>query len=413
MKNQRLAIISYHTCPLSDHSSREIGGMNTYVLELAKALSSQGYTIDIFTRMQDKNSPKIVDVSENLRVIHLPAGESISISKKKLIKYTEEFLRNFYEFVKEEELEYCLISSHYYLSGLIGLAIKAKFNIPLFVTFHTLGIMKNLVAREEEEREDVERIKIELSLVEKADKIIATGKRDAQYIEALYNCPKVKIATISPGVDFDVFHPLDKNEAKKHIQADMQDKLILFVGRLEPLKGIDTLLYAMKILLEKNLGFNVCLWIVGGDVSEDEKKWSKELKKLEQIRKLLHIGAVVRFVGKRQREDLPYYYNASEIVVLPSQYESFGITALEAMACATPVITTDVAGVSQLFDEKLATLITTANNPILLASKMKQLLVNDDEHKKISQEVFEKVQNLSWGHVAQNFIAILHECAMV
>lgn len=411
MKNQRLAIISYHTCPLSDHESREIGGMNTYVFELAKALSSAGYAIDIFTRMQDENSPRIVEVTPSLRVIHLKAGEPQTVSKKKLIRHTGEFLESFYSFVGQENVKYCLISSHYYLSGLIGLAIKKKFSIPLFVTFHTLGLMKNLVARGEEEREDIERIKIELSLVENADKIIATGKRDAQYIETLYNCPRGKIATISPGVDLQVFHPLDKTQAKKHIQADISDKLILFVGRLEPLKGIDTLLYAMKILLGKNPSMNVCLWIVGGDVSNDENTWSKELKKLEQIKKLLHIGAVVQFAGKKNREELPYYYNASEIVVLPSQYESFGITALEAMACATPVITTDVAGVSQLFDENLENLITSANNPILLASKMQNLLTNEKEHEKVSREVFEKVQNLSWADVSKNFIAILHECA--
>lgn len=382
--------------------------MNTYVLELSKALAKKGYEIDVYTRSVDKNSPKIVTVSPGLRIIHLVAGEQADIPKEKLLDFIPEFLKSFYAFTEKEHLTYNLVSAHYYLSGVIGLDIKKKTKAGLFVTFHTLGIMKNLVARsDEEEEQSAQRITIELQLTAGADKVIATSKSDAQYIETLYNCPKQKIAIISPGVNLDLFRPIDKNEAKRYINADASDKLILFVGRVDPLKGVDMLIYAVKILLERQPALKICLWIVGGNVSKDMEKWSEELQELEKIREILHVGASVHFAGQKDREELPYYYNASEIVVLPSQYESFGITALEAMACGTPVITTDVAGVSQLFDKKHAALITSSNNPILLATKIQNLLSNDQERESISREFLQKAQGFSWESVASAFITII------
>jgi D-inositol-3-phosphate glycosyltransferase len=270
--------------------------------------------------------------------------------------------------------------------------------------------MKNLVARSDEEREDIDRIQAELLLVRQADQVIATGQTDAEYIKTLYNGTPEKIAVLSPGVNLSLFKPRDKDHEKESIHADCDHKLVLFVGRIESLKGVDVLLYAIKILLEKNPGFQVCVWIVGGDVSEETAKWSKELQKLEKIRELLNISTVVKFVGRKKQDELPAYYNASEIVVLPSQYESFGITAVEAMACGVPVITTDVTGVSNLFDKQHSSLITSANNPILLAEKMKNLLVNEKEYKKISHEVYEKVQDLSWENVAEKFIGLCRSC---
>lgn len=400
---KRIAVISYHTCPLSDEKDAEIGGMNIYILELSKELARKGYSIDIYTRSVDEKREKVVDVLPNLRVIHLKAGKQTTIPKKQLSELIPEFLDSFYEFIKQDKKSYDLISAHYYLSGLIGLDIKKRLKIPLIITFHTLALMKNLVARGEEEKEDAQRIKAEMLLMQKADKIIATSDVDKEYIHTLYNCPWKKIFVLIPGVDLNLFKPIQKNIAKKAIHADLKHKLILFVGRIVPLKGIDVLCYALKILLEKNPKCDICLWIVGAD----RNKRPKELKRLEEIKKILNLATYVRFVGAKQQKELPYYYNASEVVILPSQYESFGIIALEAMACGTPVITTDVTGISGIFDKKHESLITSASNPILLAKKIKNLLVNEKEHEKLSKEVFEKVQDLSWEDVADNFTKIL------
>ena len=405
--NKRIAIISYHKCPLSDEKNTEIGGMGIYILELSKELVKKGYIIDIYTRFVDKNSPKIIEVLPNLRVIHIKDSDQLNVHKKDLALFIPEFLNNFYKFIEGEKLEYNLISCHYYLSGLAGLEIKNKYKIPMFITFHTLALMKNLVARDEEEKEDIERIKAEILLVQKADKIIATSKADKEYLYTLYNCPINKIFVLIPGVNLNLFKPIDKKSAKKIIKADPGHRLILFVGRIVPLKGIDVLFYALKIILEKNPKLDLCLWVVGGENMGKRGKWSNELIRLEQIRKLLGITTFVKFVGQKDQSELPNYYNASEIVIMPSNYESFGIIALEAMACGVPVITTNAAGVSDIFDKKHESLITSAGNPILLAKKIKNLLSDKKQYEKISHEVYEKVQDLGWEHVAEKFIEIL------
>lgn len=404
MKTKRIAVISYHTCPLSDESDAEIGGMNIYVLELSKELAKKGCHLDIFTRSQDVNSPRVIQVTENLRVIHVPAGPEKPLSKKILMQHIPEFLEHFYDFAVKENILYELVSCHYFLSGIIGMDIKKKLGIPLAITFHTLGLMKNLVARSDEERESSERIKIELQLVQEADRVISTGQTDAQYIRYLYDGDPKRIVILTPGVDLKLFKPSDKIAAKKAIGAKHDEKLILFVGRIEPLKGVDVLLYALKILLSNYSGYRVCVWIVGGDISQAVKLWPKELKKLSEIREVLRISASVKFVGRKEQRELPTYYNAADLLVMPSHYESFGITAVEAMACGVPVITTDVTGVSNLIDKKHSILITSVNNPIRLAKHIVKLLCDEKAYEKVRRSLPGNVRDLSWSNVADQFI---------
>ncbi len=411
MNTKRIAVISYHTCPLSDETDAEIGGMNIYVLELSKALSKKGYYLDVFTRSQNENSPRVVQVNERLRVIHMPAGPEEPLSKKEIEQYIPEFLEHFYAFVQKEQLVYQIVSCHYYLSGIIGEDIKKKIGIPLVMTFHTLGLMKNLVARSDDERESKERIETELHLVQESDQVIATGKTDAQYIQYLYDGDPEKIVVLTPGVDLNLFKPMDKVAAKRKIGAQIDEKLILFVGRIEPLKGIDVLLYALKILLTARPSLRVCVWIVGGDISQDADEWPKELKKLSELREVLGIRTSVKFVGRKTQNELPTYYNAADLMVMPSHYESFGITAVEAMACGVPVITTDVTGVSKLIDEKHSILITSANNPIGLAQRIKMLLCDEKEYEKLSHSVAQNVRDLSWDNAADQFISLCKSCS--
>ncbi|MBA3724417.1 MAG: glycosyltransferase [Candidatus Levybacteria bacterium] len=413
MNTKRLAVILYHTCPLSDEIDAEIGGANTYVLELSKSLAKKGQALDVYTRLQDTDSPRIVQVTPSLRVIHLPAGDEKALSKKLLIEYIPEFLKNFYAFMEKEKLSYSVVSCHYYLSGIIGLDIKKTLGIPMIMTFHTLGLMKNLVARSDDEREGLERIQTEIQLVKEADQIIATSEADAQYIETLYSGTKEKISILIPGVNLQLFKPMDKKAAKRKIGAELDHKMILFVGRIEPLKGIDVLLYAMKILLNINPDCKVCVWIVGGDVSKASEDWSKELQKLNAVRKVLGITTSVKFIGRKEPVELPDYYNAADLLVLPSHYESFGITAVEAMACGVPVITTDVAGVSDLLDEKHDFLITSANNPIMLAEKIQDIIENEEDYEKISHELSENVQDLSWDDAAGRFMKLCIMCSKI
>jgi len=415
MPLQRIALLSYHTCPLALQEGKETGGMNIYVLELAKELAKGGLKIDIFTRSQATDNPFIVQVEPNLRVIHLPAGPQASVPKKELLKYIDEFVAQLLAFANNESINYELLYAHYYMSGLAAIKAQALIKtetgikLPIVFTFHTLALMKNLVARTESELESNERIEIEFTLARQVDKIIAASINDAQYLHYLYEVPHKRIAVIPPGVNTKLFLPIDQLEAKKHIGADPDHKLILFVGRIEPLKGLDGLLYAIKILLNKTPPHPVCLWIVGGDINSHPSEWSAELKKLKELRHLLNIPTSVRFAGQQTQEELVYYYNAAEVAVMPSHYESFGMAAAEAMACGTPVITSNVAGISQLLDEKHKPLLTTVSNPLLLADQIEHVLTHRTSHEEAASELRQKVQDLAWPQIAERILRVLIE----
>lgn len=406
MSPKRIAMISYHTCPLASQEGKETGGMNIYVLETARELAKMGHTIDVFTRCQDIHNEKIVHVAENLRVIHIPAGPQKAISRKKLAPFLDEFVTNCNVFIENEKTPYDVFHSHYYLSGLIGLKMKEKqSHIPLIMSFHTLGLMKNLVARSEHEKEEKFRIDAEFLLTEKADVIINPSESDALYMKYLYNAKEEKLAVIPPGINRDRFHPIEKDIAKQQIQMEYNKKIVLFVGRIEPLKGIDALIYAIKILVVRNPSLPVKLLIVGGDISQKKELWTKELQSLEQLTTTLSIPDVVKFVGQTPQDKLRFYYNSAELVVMPSHYESFGMTALEAMACGVPVITSNVSGVASIIDEKHGSLITTVNNPLLLAAQIEEMLINKDLHEKVSKDIRESVSDLTWHNTAEQILA--------
>lgn len=411
---KRILMISYHTCPLASEEGKETGGMNVYVYELSQHLAKLGHTVDVITRCQDAKEKKTVDVSRNFRVIHLTAGPQIPVVKKKLLAFVPEFVDSLENFIAEEKTTYDLLHAHYYQSGLIATEIKKKLlpSAPFLMTFHTLALMKNLVARTEEELEDEIRIQAELDISKKANVIITPSESDQQYLHLLYDVQIEKTVEIPPGVNTDVFKPLSKTEAKKYLRLSEKEKIILFVGRIEPLKGVDALLYALKILCREAPDLSIRLLIVGGDISEHHAKWSDQLRHLDQVRRLLGIADCVQFVGQKPQHELRYYYNAAEVVVMPSHYESFGMAAAEAMACGTPVITSNVTGISNLIDERRSTLITTVNNPLLLASQLKQLLTDEKIYEEVRNNIMENVEELSWERVVKQIEAVYESSSL-
>src|SRR3989338_2230037 len=408
MTSYKVMMLAYHSDPSMIYG-KETGGMNVYVLELSKALAKQGHSIDIFTRQIDSKS-KPVKIANNVRLIPIPAGPYVHVSKHKLHLYVKDFVQGIRKFMRSDNVYYDIIHCHYYLSGLAGLSMKKSLSsAPLLMTFHTLGMMKNLVARHSLEKETQYRIEAETHLSKRANHIIALSDKDRDYIQYLYDVPKNKISVISPGVDTKIFRPINKMTAKQAIGADFHHKLILFVGRIEPLKGIDSLFYALKILFVQNpkLKKKVCLWIVGGDITQQKSLWSEELKKLEKLRYLLGLQTQVVFVGQKPQNKLPFYYNASEMLVMPSHYETFGIVALEALSCGIPVISTHVSGISRLAEDSKDLYIIPANSPVDLADQMAKILTDTTKYKKIRHILIRQSKhNISWDFVARHVAAV-------
>lgn len=404
----RLAIFSFHACPLASAEGKQTGGLNVYVLETAKELGRMGLKVDMFTRSQNAKEPHIVNVSPNVRLIHLVAGPEKPINKKLLLPHIKSFAKAFFEFSKKNDFKYDLLHCHYFLSGLAGLTVNKTLKVPFVMSFHTLALMKNLIGRSEDEKEEKVRLDAEFELVRKADLLVASSENDAAYLKYLYACPEEKIKVVSPGVDTKLFSPMSKVTARKNVKALPKTKIILAVGRIEPLKGFDVLLYALKILLVRRPKIRdlVSLWIIGGDTSEPISLWSNELKHLEKLRGSLGIRTSVRFVGQKPQKELKNYYSAADVVVMPSHYESFGMVALEAMACGTPVIISDVSGVSEFVENHRAGLITTVNNPLLLAEQMEGLLLGEKKGLNFNQKVKNQAQKLTWEKSASKLIKI-------
>jgi D-inositol-3-phosphate glycosyltransferase len=407
----RIAMISYHTCPLASQEGKETGGMNIYVLELSRALAQLGHQVDIFTRSTDPSHAKVVEVEEGLRVVHVAAGPETDVPKKEMVQYTQEFLAGTLAWIKERALEYQVVHAHYYLSGLVAMKLchRLKPQPKLVVNFHTLALMKNLVARSVEEAELDDRLDAELKLVKEVDAIISPSESDAAYLQFLYQTEPSKIHSIPPGIDHELFRPINRKEAQAELKLDPQNAYILFVGRVEPLKGIDVLFYALKVLLTRRPKLNPYLLIVGGDITQSPELWSQELKKLAKLRRILGIQHAVEFRGQQPQSILPYYYNSACVVAMPSHYESFGMAALEAMACGTPVIATNVAGVSSLIDHEHNSLITTANNPLLLADQLEQILLQPKAYATMKQNLMRQVDDLRWDTIAKRIVSEVYQ----
>lgn len=375
---KRIAMISVHECPLASSEGKERGGINVYTFELAKALARQGIAVDAFTRVQDDVNAREVRVMENFRVIHLPNGPHKPLSKKEILASLPEFSQNLVGYMKAHGISYDVLHAHYYLSGRAAMDVNALLprRIPIVMTFHTLGLLKQLAVATSSREDPPERVAIERDLVSACDRIITTSDNNIVYLTSLYNADGQKVVSIPPGVDTSLFTPGNQRESRRAIGAHADGPMILAVGRIDPVKGFDVLLYAMKILLHDapDLAAKACVCIIGGDVGENRSLWSRELTKLDALRTTLDLETTVQFVRPQPQDKLADFYRAADVLVMPSHYESFGMVALEALACATPVITTDVTGVTPIVRSIPKGHIVSANNPILLAKALEHVL---------------------------------------
>ncbi|MEA3327907.1 MAG: glycosyltransferase [Chloroflexota bacterium] len=404
-----IAMISYHTCPLAVLGGKNTGGMNVYVRELTRFLGRIGVHVDVFTRSQDEHIPQVShDLGNFNRVVHIPAGPEIDINKKHLAQYTGEFTQRIIEFAEKKHIQYDLVHSHYWLSGLAGKALKDAWNVPMLQMFHTLGLMKQRVARTAEEREGDYRIEGEQFVIQSADRIITATKAEHSQLESLYGLNHQKVVVIPPGVDTHHFYPIPPDEAKEAVGIAPNERMALFVGRIEPLKGVDTLIRAMAIVKQKCRSF-VCphyLAIIGGDPEEDEEKMSAEMRRLQTLCRNLGLDEMVLFLGKRAQNTLPYYYSAAEVVVMPSFYESFGMVALEAMACGTPVIVSRVGGLAFLVRDGETGYFVPAQDPEALAQKLRSIFVNEDLRKQLGMQAAAYASDFNWERITAQVLNV-------
>ena len=375
--------------------------MNVYVRELTRQLGRIGVHVDVFTRSQDEHVPHVLhDLGFGNRVVHVPAGPEVPLPKVELATHIDQFVEGIREFAIGKGLTYDLIHSHYWMSGLAAEALKADWQVPVIQMFHTLGVMKQRVARSSEEVEGEYRLNGERKVLRVADRIVAATQAELAQLQWLYQADTRKIVVNPPGVDLSRFYPIPDDEAKEAIGVNTCNRMLLFVGRIEPLKGIDTLIQAIALMRKKgSLDEDVCLALIGGETDVSPENVSKEMAHLQEMRQQYNLGDFVTFLGQRSQDTLPYYYSAAEAVVVPSIYESFGMVALEAMACGTPVVASEVGGLAFLVQNQKTGFTVPFADPQALADRLADLLHDELMRRRMGTQAAIFAQDYAWEKI--------------
>ena len=410
MPGLRIAMLSVHTCPLATLGGKETGGMNVYVRDLSRELARRGQHVDVYTRSQDPSVPRIDNgLGHGARVIHLPAGPEHPYDKHLVYDHLPEFVNGVLAQAEADGFRYDVLHSHYWLSGVVAQELRQRWGTPIVHMFHTLGKMKNAVAQRPEERETARRLTVEAEIVRLADVLVAATPAEQAQLVRLYDAAPARIRVISPGVDVERFYPIPAAHAKERIGLCQDRRVILFVGRIEPLKGIDSLLRAIARVVDgwPELREGLCVPVIGGEL--DRIREDDEMVRLQELREELGIGDIVTFLGAKDQDTLQYYYSAAEIVVMPSDYESFGMVALEAMACGAPVIASDVGGLAFLVKHGRTGYRVPARDPEALADKITRLLTDEALRRRIGQRAACWAESYAWPHIADQIEAVYNE----
>jgi len=387
-KKLRIAMLSVHSCQVGQLGAKDTGGMNVYVREVARKLGRLGHQVDINTRVHDLRDSQIVTLGQNARLIHLRAGRGNETHKLLVFCHLPEFACGVENFRKENALKYDLVFSNYWLSGLAGERLRSWWRVPHFITFHTLGAVKNAVREGEDEPEL--RIESERQLAQNCQRIIATTRQEKADLATYYGALPQSISVIPCGVDLELFQPRDEGIVREELGLNSH-RIVLFVGRLEPLKAVDKLIEAMRYLDGENLR----LLIIGGDGSGQ-----REVRRLKKLSQELRLEDKVSFLGMVKQEKLPYYYSAADVSVLPSYYESFGLVILESLACGTPVVTTRVGDTENIIREGENGYLAESNNPAELAGKIALLLAQTEARQILVNKLRNPVARFDWEAVA-------------
>lgn len=396
---QRVAMICFHSCPLAAPGYEESGGMNVYVRELSKKLAGRGLMVDVYTRRKSSSLPGVVEFAEGCRVIHVRAGPSSPISKNLLWLYLNEFARGVFHYAASQDISYDIIHSHYWLSGLVALGLREIWDLPIVHMFHTLGRAKNSAARGAMGKESEKRIRGEAEVLSEADVVVASSNVEKSQMKGLYGARADKIRVVPCGVDLNLFRPMEDAAARRIAGLD-GSKVVLFVGRIDPIKGIDSLIKALAFLKlrEPDLSKRLKLMIVGGGSSEEDP----ESLRLKKIASRLGAENSIIFAGPREQYLLPAYYCAAEVTVLPSRYESFGMVALEAMACGSPVIATDVGGLPSIVKDGLTGYIVAGDDWRALAGKIALVMRDEKLRQRLGAAGIAVAKNFNWNFIADN-----------
>lgn len=385
----RIAMLSAHSCPVGHLGTRDTGGMSVYIREVARELGKRGHKVDVFTRVHDPRDPLVESLGLNARLIHLRAGGDEEMHKLVLYSYLPDFACSLENFRKSNGLKYDLIFSHYWLSGQVGQEVRLWWGVPNLIMFHTLGVIKNTLAVGEEEPQL--RVETEGDLARNCHRVIAATEREKAVLVREFGVSPDRVGVVPCGVNLRTFRPLDRQLAREKVGFG-NEKVVLFAGRIEPLKGVDILIKAFAGVPDRK---STKLVIIGG--SDDSQR---EIEQLHDLSKGLGVDSAVTFTGTVKHDMMPYYYNAADVCVMPSHYESFGLVALESLACGTPVVATDVGDLRHIIRPGETGFVIPDHTVASLTARMADVLAWPRRSTRRAQRTRASVSNLSWNNIA-------------
>ncbi|MGA7933158.1 MAG: glycosyltransferase family 1 protein [Kovacikia sp.] len=413
---QAIALISDYADPAADIGKEEAGGQNVYVRQVGEALAKLGWQVDMFTRKARPDDAKIVQHSPHCRTIRLTAGPEEFIPREQLFNFMPEFVEAFQKFHSKEGTNYPLIHTNYWMSAWVGLRLKEESNIQLVHTYHSLGAVKYQTVQQRPAIANT-RLAVEQQILEQANCVVATSPQEEEMLRTLVS-QQGCIEVVPCGTDINNFHAIPKVEARAKLGLKLNEVIVLYVGRFDPRKGIDTLVRACAQLKQgmenrrqetngpsQNLTPPVSypsklrLVIVGG--SDPDFVDAQERERIEQIVRDSGLAEQTSFVGQVGHDLLPLYYTAADVCVIPSHYEPFGLVAIEAMACGTPVVASDVGGLKFSVIPEETGLLVSPQDVSGFAQAIDRILSDEIWARKLRKQASLRVQqNFSWSGVA-------------
>jgi D-inositol-3-phosphate glycosyltransferase len=388
----RIAVISIHTSPTASLGQNGNGGLNVYVHEIATAFSDRGIATDIFTRCTPSD-PEFEQLTPLSRVIYLPAGQDLD--KYSLYAEVPGFANRIRQFAIVEDLTYDLIFSHYWLSGEVACLLRPRLATGWAHVAHTLGLVKNQTLAAGERPEPELRIQVEKEIAAQADLLIASTEDERADLVRLYGANPDHVAVVPPGVDLSMFQPIDRDEARRTIGYGA-GRLLLFVGRLERLKGVEVAIRALALLRDRAHD-DVRLLILGEDSRDGDES---EKDRLKELAAAAGVRDRVDFLGSVAHHELPFFYSAADVCVMPSYSESFGLVALEAQACGRPVVGSGVSGLRSVVRDEVSGYLLDSHDPAMYAERMGRLLDNPELAQQMGRRGRLLAQRFSWTRTA-------------
>ena len=395
----RIALISDHASPLAAAGGIDSGGQNVYVAEIARNLVRLGHTVDVFTRRDSPELAPVVAWHPGVRVIHVPAGPPQFVRKEQLLPMMDDFCGFVRQFC-ESEGSYDLVHANFFMSGLVAAELKRTLGIPFVMTFHALGLVRRLHQGDADEFPP-ERIEIERRLITAADAIVAECPQDLDDLVTLYGADPRGVAIIPCGFEPKQFWPVERRFARKMLGFEPDERLVLHLGRLVPRKGADNVIRGLARVVAAH-GIPSNLVVVGGNSDVPDPTITPEIARLKKIAEGEGVADRVMFTGRRSREVLKLYYSAADAFVTTPWYEPFGITPIEAMACGTPVVGSNVGGIKFSVVDNETGFLVPPKEPDALAEQLARLYRDRRLGKRLGRAAARRAKSLfTWQAVVR------------